>query len=238
MNIAMWSGPRNLSTALMYAFAARDDCEVWDEPFYAAYLAKTGLQHPMRGRIIAEGLTDAAEVAALCAAKAPTKPLFYQKHMCQHMVRGVPRNWMANVTNVFLIRHPARVLASFAAKYEAAGLEDIGFVQQVELFDLIVSEGNSVPIVLDSKDIRDDPEKFLAKLCKSLGVDFQQSMLTWEQGPKPYDGVWAAHWYGSVHHSTGFAGPEGDLPILSGAYADVADAAMPYYDRLKAYALR
>ena len=138
MRIAMWSGPRNLSTALMYAFAARGDCAVWDEPFYAAYLSRTGLNHPMRAQVLAAGETDPEKIAARLTGPVPGgKPMFYQKHMCQHMLPGIPRDWMDRVTSVFLIRHPARVLASFASKYEAASLADIGFIQQAELFDAV-----------------------------------------------------------------------------------------------------
>ena len=131
MRIAMWSGPRNLSTAMMYAFGARADCAVWDEPFYAAYLTETGLDHPMRDEVIAAGETDPQAVAARCSSSVPAgRPHFYQKHMTHHMVEGFPLDWMAEVTNVFLIRHPARVLASYVKKRETPTLEDIGIVQQ------------------------------------------------------------------------------------------------------------
>ena len=238
MNIAMWSGPRNLSTALMYAFAARGDCAVWDEPFYAAYLARTGLAHPMRDEIIAAGETDPTRVAAACVAPTSSdKPLFYQKHMCQHMIADMPRDWIEDVTNVFLIRHPARVMASFASKYEAAELSDIGFVQQAELFDRISETSKIIPIVIDSNDIRKNPEAILRLLCDRLDIAFMQSMLGWPTGPKPYDGVWAPVWYHAVHRSSGFAGQEGPLPHLQGDFARTAKAAMPYYERLRAHAL-
>ncbi|MCE0504176.1 HAD family hydrolase [Roseivivax sp. GX 12232] len=239
MRIAMWSGPRNLSTALMYAFAARGDCAAWDEPFYAAYLARTGLAHPMAEEIRAAGLFDPAEVAAALRADPPEgRAHVYQKHMCQHMIAGMPRDWMADVTNVFLIRHPARVLASFASKYEAAGLEDIGFLQQAELFDEVAEREGKAPIVIDSNDIRDAPEAMLRALCAALKIEFHQEMLRWPAGPKPYDGVWAPVWYKAVHGSTGFAGREGPLPELSGAYAATAEAALPAYEKLKAHRLR
>lgn len=154
MHIAMWSGPRNLSTAMMYAFGARRDCAVWDEPFYAAYLASSGLDHPMRDKIIAAGETDPDRVVEKCLARAPGgEPHFYQKHMTQHMIDGVDRSWLGNVVNVFLIRHPARVIASYDAKRENPTLEDIGFVQQAALFDQVRDMGG-VPVVIDSHDIR------------------------------------------------------------------------------------
>jgi hypothetical protein len=238
MRIAMWSGPRNLSTALMYAFAARGDCAVWDEPFYAAYLQATGIDHPMRGEIIAAGETDPMKVAAVCAGEVPDGlNLFYQKHMTLHMIPGFPRDFMRACENVFLIRHPARVVASYARKREGPMLEDIGFVQQAELFDEVADWLGRAPLVVDSADIRAEPRETLKKLCGALGVPFTDKMLSWPAGGHPDDGVWASHWYGAVHRSTGFAEPEGALPELSGEYASLVDSALPYYEKLHAYCL-
>lgn len=230
MNIAMWSGPRNLSTAMMYAFGNRRDCDVVDEPFYAAYLAQTGLDHPMRDEILASQPQDPAQVAKSLAKGTPGR-VFYQKHMTQHMIQGVPRDWMANVRNVFLIRHPARVVASYAAKRENPTLADIGFAQQAELFDYAVALGDR-PVIIDSADIRNDPAGLLGRLCTSIELEFDPAMLSWPSGGHADDGVWAAHWYGAVHRSTGFAGPEAELPVLTGASAALAEAALPFYDRL------
>ena len=236
--IAMWSGPRNISTAMMYAFAARGDCAVWDEPFYAAYLTATGLAHPMAAEVMAAGMTDPTDVAAACRVGPPgDQPIFYQKHMCQHMIEGVPRDWMNGVTNVFLIRHPCRVMASFGAKYEDADLMDIGFVQQAELFDQVADRLGQAPIVVDSADIRRTPGPMLQALCASLAIPYTPAMLHWQAGPKPYDGVWAPHWYGAVHRSTGFAEPEGAMPTLSGRFAAIAEAALPAYERLASFSL-
>ena len=238
LRIAMWSGPRNLSTALMYAFAARGDCAVWDEPFYAAYLAATGLDHPMKAAVIAAGLRDPAAVAARCLGSVPGgKAIYYQKHMAMHMLPAFDRDFMAGLTNVFLIRHPARVVASYARKREAASLADIGFVQQAELFDEVSQRLGRPPLVIDSKDIRADPDTALSGLCGALGIPYATSMLHWATGPKPYDGVWAPHWYNAVHASTGFEEPEGPLPQLSAQGQALADAALPYYHRLSAHLL-
>lgn len=236
LNIAMWSGPRNLSTAMMYAFGARADCTVWDEPFYAAYLRLTGLDHPMRDAIIATGEPDPARVAARCAAPAD-RPLFYQKHMTHHMVPGVPRDWFTEVAHVFLIRHPARVLASYDRKRERATLDDIGFRQQAEIFDTVRAQGLPATVI-DSADIRDAPEPMLRALCAALGEAYDPAMTRWPAGGHPDDGVWASHWYDAVHRSTGFAGPEGPLPVLGRALAGVCAEALPYYDRMRAEALR
>ncbi|MGC9419616.1 MAG: HAD family hydrolase [Rhodovulum sp.] len=238
MRIAMWSGPRNLSTAMMYAFAGRGDCAIWDEPFYAAYLVMTGLDHPMRDQIIAAGETDPDKVTGRLTGSVPGgKAHFYQKHMCQHMIAGIPRDWMDEVTNVFLIRHPARVLASFAAKYENPTLDDIGFVQQAELFDRVAQRTGKAPLVVDSADIRDNPEAMLRKLCKALGVGFIPAMLAWPKGGHAQDGVWAPVWYGAVHRSTGFAGPEEPLPVLTGRHAAITEKALDYFQRLYPYRL-
>lgn len=237
MRIAMWSGPRNLSTAMMYSFGARPDFAVVDEPFYAAYLAQTGLDHPMGDAIIASQPTDPAQVVDQLLGPIPDgKPHFYQKHMSQHMIPGIPRDWITDVVNVFLIRHPARVAASFSAKYENPTLPEIGFTQQVDLYDQLNAAG-ARPVVIDSHDIREDPETMLRRLCDVIGLEWDPAMLSWPAGGHKSDGVWAAHWYGSVHASTGFAGPEGPLPDLDGARADLARAAMPSYEVLRALAI-
>lgn len=238
MNIAMWSGPRNLSTAMMYAFAARGDCAVWDEPFYAAYLAQGGGPHPMQAEILHAHETDPARVAAACAAPpAGGEPLFYQKHMTLHMLDGFDRGFMRACTNVFLIRHPARVVASYAKKREGPTLADIGFVQQADLFDEVAGWLGHAPLVIDSADVREDPEGTLTRLCAALGIPFTPAMLRWSPGPKPFDGIWAPHWYGAVHRSSGFEDPEGPLPDLAPGYTRLIQDALPHYERLKALAL-
>ena len=233
MRIAMWSGPRNLSTAMMYSFAARGDCAVVDEPFYAAYLALTGLGHPMRDQILASQSQDPVVVAReICGSNPDEKPHFYQKHMTQHMVPGVPRAWMADVKNVFLIRHPARVIASYAAKRENPVLDDIGFRQQAELFGQVRDMGGE-PAGIDSHDIRADPEAALRRLCAAIGLESTANMLTWPKGGHPDDGVWAQHWYGAVWQSVGFAEPEGALPEVPENLQPVLQAALPYYEAMK-----
>lgn len=234
MRIAMWSGPRNLSTAMMYAFGARQDCAVVDEPFYAAYLARTGLAHPMREDIIASQPTDPRDVIASLLGPVPGgKAHFYQKHMTQHMIAGIPRGWISQVTNVFLIRHPARVAASFSAKYDNPMLADLGFTQQLELYAQLKAGGQD-PVVVDSADIRRDPEGMLRKLCAAIGLEWTPAMLSWPKGGHPDDGVWAAHWYGAVHDSSGFALAEGALPELTPPQAQLAEAALPCYEPLHA----
>lgn len=228
IRIAMWSGPRNLSTAMMYSFAARGDTRVVDEPFYAAFLARSGEDHPMREAILASQPNDPDKVANALISPV-LEPIFYQKHMAHHMYDGWSNAWMEGIRHVLLIRHPARVVASYAKKRESPILADLGFTQQSEIL-----ERAEAPIIVDSCDIRANPSVTLQKLCERIGIDWTPKMLHWAAGGHAQDGVWAQHWYGAVHASTGFAGAEPELPTLTGEFARVADAAMPYYEALAA----
>ncbi len=230
MRIAMWSGPRNLSTAMMYSFGSRADFSVMDEPFYAPYLAKTGFDHPMRDEIVASHETDPDKVGLACMAQGT--PHLYMKHMPHHMCEGFPMGWADDCVHIHLIRHPARVIASYAAKREAPTLDDIGFVQQSQIFARLGG------LVIDSTDIRADPEGMLRKLCDAIGLPFDPAMLRWPAGPRPEDGIWAAHWYPAVHASTGFAGAEGPLPETGPKLAPVLAEAMPYYEEMHARRMR
>jgi hypothetical protein len=232
--IAMWSGPRNLSTAMMYAFGARRDCAIWDEPYYAAYLLETGLEHPMRAEILAKWPHDISNIEKRLQGDTPqNKSIFYQKHMTQHMLPAFDREWMKDVTNVFLIRHPARVIASYHAKRESPCLADIGFQEQAELFDQMAQHLGHAPIVIDSADIRAHPDGMLRALCKAINLPFDPAMLSWPKGGHPNDGPWAPHWYPAVWNSTGFAGTEGPLPNVEDSLQDVLESAMPFYKQLE-----
>ena len=200
-----------------------------DEPFYAAYLAETGSDHPMRDAVLASQSRDTREVAESLILPV-LEPIFYQKHMTHHMLPDWPLDWMKQVQNVFLIRHPARVVASYAAKREAPRLDDIGFVQQAKIMERVEK-----PIVVDASDIRLDPAAMLQRLCAALGIAWTEKMLSWPAGGHASDGVWAAHWYGAVHRSTGFAGPEEPLPEVTGPLAELVDAAMPFYEAMAAH---
>jgi len=209
---------------MMYSFGARRDFSVMDEPFYAAYLARSGAMHPMRDDILKHHETDPERVASMCAGAG--SPHLYMKHMPHHMLEGFPTDWAVDCVNIHLIRHPARVIASYTAKREAPTLEDIGFRQQVELYEKIGGH------VIDSTDIRADPEGMLRKLCAAINLEFDPAMLRWPAGPRPEDGVWAKHWYGAVHRSTGFAQAEGSLPEIRGQNKTILDQAMPFYEML------
>lgn len=240
VRIAMWSGPRNLSTTMMRSFGARPDTACVDEPFYAAYLTATGLIHPMQEDILAAQSCDGDVVARqLIEDPVPDgKPVFYQKHMTHHMDPSLPRAWMANVTNAFLIRDPARVLASYARKMEEVSLEAIGVPQQAELFDRICQLRGEAPPVVDSDDILADPAGMLRALCAAIGIEYSEAMLSWPAGPKPEDGVWAPHWYDAVWQSTGFGAPRPESPALPASLQTLADAARDHHDRISGYALK
>lgn len=240
MRIAMWSGPRNLSTAMMYSFGARSDCAVWDEPFYAAYLSHSDAIHPMQAEILAAGIADPAEVAARCATGAipDGKPVFYQKHMAHHMLPEFPRDWMKHLTHIFLIRHPARVIASYHVKAENPTLRDIGAVELTELFDEVTRLTGKTPVVIDSADIRQNPEVMLRSLCAAIGLSFAPAMLSWPKGGHKDDGVWALHWYNAVWRSEGFAGAEGSLPEVPAHLQPVLDGAMPAYQAMAKFKLK
>lgn len=237
LRIAMWSGPRNISTAMMRSFENRPDCAVVDEPFYAAYLAATGLDHPMREEVLAAQPQDwRAVVAGLDAVEAP---VVYEKHMAHHMLPGFGLDWTAARRNAFLIRDPAEVLASYAEKRSQVSLDDIGVVRQRELFEREADRlGRAPPVVLGA-DVLAEPRGVLGALCAALGIPFRDQMLSWPPGRRPSDGVWAPAWYDAVERSTGFAPPERpQRRPLSPDLQRLADAARPHYEALLAHKLR
>ena len=221
MKIAMWSGPRNLSTAMMYSFGNRDDIDAMDEPFYAPYLATSGIDHPMRAEILAHHENDPLHVAAQCSAQPAHHK--YMKHMAHHMLDDFRLDWAADCVNIHLLRHPARVLASYAAKRDEVNLADIGYLQQAEVF------GKLGGLVIDSSDILSNPDTALRKLCSEIGLGFDPKMLHWPAGPRTFDGIWARHWYGTAHLSTGFSGAEGPLPKLPDNLQPILEQALPIY---------
>ena len=223
---------------MMYAFASRLDCTVWDEPFYAHYLSTSGIRHPVNDEIIAAGETDYDKVVERCLARPDAStPVFYQKQMTHHMLSGQDWRWCLDITNVFLIRAPERVLASYSAKREDVTLADIGFERQLELFNMVADHQGYAPGVVDCEDILSNPKISLKLLCNAIGIGFDPAMLAWPAGPKPYDGVWAKHWYNAVWKSTGFADPKTDYPALDGDLARIAEQAQPIYDTLRPYRL-
>jgi hypothetical protein len=233
VRVAMWSGPRNISTAMMRAWENRPDCVVVDEPFYAAYLARTGLDHPGRDEVVASQPTDPeAVVAALLAATDVA--VHYAKHMTHHLADDMDLAWVTDFRNVLLIRDPAEVVASYVRSREACEPEDIGLLQQERLMDAF-PEGTPV---IDAGDFLRDPEAHLRWLCGWLDIDFTDRMLHWPAGPRDSDGVWATYWYAAVQQSTGFQPWRAREIDLSPHDAAVAEACRPAYDALREMRLR
>ena len=233
LRLAMWSGPRNISTAMMRSWGNRADCDVWDEPLYGYYLKATGIDHPGAAQVLEERDTDWRKVLQQCLSESPNgKPIFYQKHITLHMLPEIDRDWMAEVTNCFLIREPERVIASYAAVRERPTMDDIGFVQQKQLFDHVVSLTGKTPLVIDSREFLQQPEAMLRQLCQHLEIEFDPNMLAWSPGPRDSDGSWGKYWYRSLWQSTGFAAPS-DQPVeLNDNLQALAERARPYYEAL------
>ena len=239
MRVAMWSGPRNLSTAMMYAFASRKDCVVMDEPFYAAYLKASGEVHPMQDEILSSQPTEPEEVVQACLSSLPEgKKLSYQKHMAHHYLPEFPIEFTDTLNNVFLIRHPARVIASYHEKRAQPSLQDIGVKQQVAIFNRQYQRTGRYPVVIDSDDLLTNPELGLEILCDAMGIPFDSAMLSWQPGGHPADGVWAKHWYNAVWQSSGLSKTERKpIPLLSGSLQSVLEQSLPFYELLAAHRL-
>ncbi len=228
--IAMWSGPRNLSTALMRSFGNRSDVtNVLDEPFYASYLVSTNKDHPMKREVIKSQPNNIDEVKKNCQVKS--KGLTYQKHMTHHII-DKDYSWMNPLTNCFLIRNPKMVVHSFMKSWNDGGFEDIGFQQQYDIYKYVQDNINDKPLIIDASKLRNNPKRVLSKFCKIVGLEWDDNMLSWSSGFKDYDGVWAKHWYPSVLNSTSFK-PETNKQIkLSDNEKRIVDLAMPIYEEL------
>jgi len=234
--IAMWSGPRNVSTALMRSFENRTDCVVVDEPFYAHYLDSSAIDHPGRDAVLASQPHDANDVVAgLMAPLARGVRVQYQKQMSHHITPGVSLEWTRDVQNCFLLREPRAMIASYVKKRAVPILDDLGYRQLTEIYDFVARDQKSAPIVIDSDDLLRDPPTILRTLCARLKIPFEQAMLAWQPGPRASDGAWAPWWYSNVEKSTAFEMRppfEGSLPDHLEA---LAGQAMPYYNQLARY---
>jgi len=232
LRLAMWSGPRNISTAMMRAWENRPDTIVVDEPFYACYLAATGIEHPMGEAVMASQSTDSADVAARLSSDPVAAAIFYQKHMTHHIQPGVDLRWTAKLQHCFLVRNPFEVVNSYRQKRGGVTLDDIGIVRQLSLYEEICAiSGQSIPVI-DARDVLIDPRRVLGDLCQRLGIMFYPEMLAWPPGRRVSDGVWAPHWYGAVEQSTGFVPYQPREMKLSVEEARVAEASMEAYERL------
>jgi Sulfotransferase domain len=231
----MWSGPRNLSTAMMRSFGNRADTFVSDEPFYGCFLKASGAPHPMRDEVIAAMDCGWSSVARTISGPVPGgRPVWYQKHMWHHMVGPVGHADFAGFTHAFLIRAPELMIASYLRKREAACFEDFGLDRQAEFFEREADRLGYAPPVVDAQDVLADPEGTLAALCRRLGIPFDPAMLAWPPGRRATDGPWAPHWYQVVEASTGF-GPLEPAVALAGEAARLAERCRPHYERLAAH---
>jgi hypothetical protein len=240
LRLAMWSGPRNISTAFMRSWENRGDTIVVDEPFYAHYLLATRVDHPGRDEVIAQHETDWRRVVeSLLAPLPPGAKILYQKQMSHHLLPHMARDWLGAMTHAFLIRDPAPMLASLGEKLDEFGLEATGLPQQVEIFDLVRRGTGHVPPVIDAADLLAAPEPMLRALCSALGIPFSERMLRWPPGRRASDGVWAKHWYHRVEQSTGFEPAPAAEPLrLHGRLQELEAQCRPLYQQLHAHRLR
>ncbi|MGH8131199.1 MAG: HAD family hydrolase [Steroidobacteraceae bacterium] len=237
--IAMWSGPRNISTAMMRAFGSRPDTTVIDEPLYAHYLKVTGVAHPGREQVLAAHESDWEKVATTLTGPNPDgRAIWYQKHMAHHLLPMIRRDWLDRLTHAFLIREPDAMLASLVKTFPGAGLADTGLVQQCEILDRVADRlGRAPPVVLAS-DVLKNARELLTALCDALGIPFLPEMLAWAPGPRATDGAWAPYWYAAVEASSGFEPYRLEPVELPAALAALLDECRPWYEKLYALRLR
>lgn len=239
LRLAMWSGPRNISTTMMRSWENREDTVVVDEPFYAHYLIATGVNHPGRDEVIASQPKDWRAVAQQLTGPIPEgKAIWYQKHMTQHVLADMGLDWLDGLTNCFLIRRPELVVASFTKVRPDAALWELGFEQQTHIFRQVSDRLGAAPPVLDAEDVLKDPRAMLGAFCAKLGIPFSERMLHWPAGPRASDGVWAPHWYAAVERSTGFESYQSKSPQLTAFQQGLAESCRPHYDAMARYRLR
>lgn len=234
--ISLWSGPRNVSTALMYSFRQRSDTTVIDEPLYAHYLVRSGVDHPGRAEVLAAQDDDGEQVVRKVILGPVPTPVLFVKNMAHHL-GGLDWAFLAELHNVILTRDPSDMLPSLIKQVPDPDLEGTGLPAQVALLDAILDQGDD-PLVVDSRFLLSDPASVLGRLCRRVGIPFEESMLSWPAGPVPEDGVWAEHWYERVQRSTGFAPYEPKAEPVPGRVEPLLAGATPLYERLLAYALR
>ena len=240
IRLAMWSGPRNISTAMMRSWGNRTDTVVVDEPFYAFFLKATEKNHPGASEVMADGETDWRKIVKKLTGSEPVQgayKIFYQKQMTHHLLPEIDRDWIRSLTNCFLIRDPAEVIASYIKRREDPLLEDLGFVQQAELFDLLSAFGGRPPVI-DARDVLENPERVLRLLCTAIGVDFREAMLSWPPGLRETDGVWAKYWYDDVARSTSFQRYRRREVEIPSGLREIHGRCRECYERLYEYRLR
>ena len=236
IRIAMWSGPRNISTAMMRSWGNRPDTIVVDEPFYAFYLKATGKKHPGAEEVIAHGETDWRNVVEQLTGPIPGgKRVYFQKQMTHHLLPEIDRRWIVDLTNCFLIRDPREVILSYSKKRDEPALKDLGFVQQAEIFDFVREKTGKTPAVTDAHDVLENPRKILRLLCEAIGVEFDEAMLSWPPGLRETDGVWAKYWYDDVARSTSFQPYRPKNEPLPDRFREIYEQCRECYERLYEY---
>ena len=229
--IAMWSGPRNISTTMMRSFENRGDTSVVDEPSYAHYLSHTGLVHPMQDTILAAQSSDWRTVMKELTCASPAE-IFFQKHMTHHITEEMNLDWLTELDHFFLIRDPRHIVASYTNKMDTVTAKAIGIEQQVFLFDTVTRLTGKKPAVVDAAHILANPEALLKNLCRNLNIPFENNMLSWPSGSRDSDGVWAPHWYDAVSTSTGFRPPRNRKITLTPEQTAIVAETQPFYDYL------
>ena len=235
LKLNVWSGPRNISTALMYSFRQRSDTRVVDEPLYAHYLAATGADHPGAEEVLASMDRDGERVVREVILGPCERPVRFFKNMAHHLV-GLDRDFLGEVRNVLLARDPREMLPSLARQIPSPTLRDTGLAEQVEILDIMLERAER-PVVLDARELLLDPPGVLRRACERLGLPFEEAMLSWPAGPKPEDGVWAKHWYDGVHVSTGFEPYRPKTGPFPERLKPLLDECLPLYERLRQHAI-
>jgi len=231
--IAMWSGPRNISTALMRSFENRSDCFVSDEPFYSYFLHKTEISHPLKDKIIKSGLVNCNEIIQYITGPIPfSKKIWYQKHMAHHILPEVNMDWIKGMKNCLLIRHPGDVISSYSKKNEINGIQQLGYLQQIDIYNLLFHEIGAPPIIIDAQDLLQKPKKMLIEICKNFRIKFDEKMLSWPSGSRETDGIWGEHWYKQVEASTGFKSYAKTNRIIPSKYQVIYNKCVEHYDFL------
>jgi hypothetical protein len=234
--INMWAAPRNISTAMMYAWNQRSDTTVLDEPMYGHFLQITGLDHPMRAEVLATMPTDEQEVLSLMFPNNCDTPLLFIKNMAHHM-QGMDPGFISDMDNFILTRDPLQMIPSLRKGLgRVPSVADTGYEDQVDILEQILSSGGA-PIVVDSAAVLNDPRTTLATLCDALGVPFDEAMLSWPVGAKDVDGVWGSHWYTRLHATTGFESPSSQPATLTEELGETYAMCKPLYERLAQYAV-
>ena len=233
--ICLWSCPRNLSTALMYAFAQREDTKVFDEPLYAHYLKVSGVKHPAREQVLEALENDGNKVVKEVILQESDKLLFHK--LMTHFLIGIDTEFLSEVINIIFIRNPEEIITSYSKVIPNPSMNDIGVKQQYELF-LDLERRGIEPIVFDSKYLLKNPELMLSRLCKILDVSFDEKMLEWKKGARIEDGVWAKYWYENIHNSTGFLPYAKKAITLTGSNAELAEECLTYYKFLTAKSIQ